>query len=219
MYPANALGFYAILTEAANFEFLPSESLLTYIFRFNPTADPPFNSKFEMLGYGGHNLIMNLGTSFIIFVGGLGCTMLLVTLHKVAKQKKDGRLYKVVDFFYSRICYSMLIRYMIEGYMELTLMTMVNMHMRLWTFSGDQVATIFSMFFVFCLAFVPVGLIVFIARLGNRYHDPDFNSRWGSIYADLNMDHPLSKWYNLVFVLRRLAITIAAIFFKDYLFL
>jgi hypothetical protein len=77
VYPANALGLYQVIAEAAGFESLPSGTILTKIFRFNRAADKAFNSKFDMLGYGGHNLILNLGTTFMIFVGGFTATLLL----------------------------------------------------------------------------------------------------------------------------------------------
>ena len=77
VYPANALGLYQVITEAAGFEFLPSGKILNKIFRFNKAQDSPFNSKFDMLGYGGHNLILNLGTTFMIFVAGFAATLVL----------------------------------------------------------------------------------------------------------------------------------------------
>jgi len=116
------------MIEAAGFEILPSGKILKYIFRFNKSADRAFNSKFDMLGYGGHNLILNLGTTFIIFVLGFGATFVLYWVYKVIKRKEGTRVYKIVKFFHERIVFCMLIRFMIEGYMELTIMTLINLY-------------------------------------------------------------------------------------------
>lgn len=154
----------------------------------------------------------------MIFVGGFGATLLLYSIYKVLKKKDNSKLYRFVKFFHDRIVFCMLIRFMIEGYMELTLMTLINMHNRQFTFNGDKVASWFSVFFCVCLAIVPVGLIYFVYKLGDKYKDPDFNSKYGSVYSDLNMENKLSRWYNVIFVLRRLFITISAIFMGEWLF-
>jgi len=137
----------------------------------------------------------------------------------VLKKKDDSKLYKFVKFFYDRIVFCMLIRFMIEGYMELTLMTLLNLYNRQFTFNGDIAASWFSIFFCVSLAIVPVGLVVFVYKLGDKFKDPNFSGKYGSVYADLNMENNLSRWYNVIFVYRRLFITISAIFLGDFLFL
>jgi len=93
VYPANAIGLYLVMIEAASFELLPSEKILKYFFRFNKAADRAFSSKFDMLGYKGHNLILNLGTTFLIFILGLGSTFILHLTYKILKKNYGSKIY------------------------------------------------------------------------------------------------------------------------------
>lgn len=172
----------------------------------------PFNSKFDMLGYNGKNLILNLGTSFIVFFLGVSGTLLLLMIERIAAKDKSSKLYKLVHYFYSRIVFSMVIRFLIEGYMELTLMTLVARYGRNWTLSGDKLSAVVELVFTVFLGVLPIFVFVFIWKLGKKFENKSFTEKYGSIYADLNMENPLSKWYNFVFIMRRLMITLAAIF-------
>ena len=116
------------MIEAAGYEILSSEKILKLIFRFNKSADIAFNSKFDMLGYSCHNLVLNLGATFIIFILGFGATFVLYWVYKIIKRKEGTRVYKIVKFFHDRIVFCMLIRFMIEGYLELTIMTLINLY-------------------------------------------------------------------------------------------
>lgn len=97
-------------------------------------------------------------------------------------------------------------------------MTLLNLHNQLFTFNGDKTSSIFSILFTIWLALTPVGLFLFVWRLDKKYINIEFNKKYGSVYSDLNMNNPLSKWYSLTFVLRRLFISISAIFLSEYLF-
>lgn len=129
-----------------------------------------------MLGYGGHNLILNLGTTFIVFVAGFFATLVFFLAFKAMKKKNiKGKIFKFVERFHEAIVFSMLIRFMIEGYMELTLMSLINFHNRLFTFDGDKIASWFTVIFTFTLALVPLVLFVFIYKLGEKHKKEEFN--------------------------------------------
>jgi len=69
--PSNLLTFYSILIEAANFELLPSESIINSILSFRE-EDPSHSVNFELMGYESSNAIKNLGSVFLVFCFSLG---------------------------------------------------------------------------------------------------------------------------------------------------
>lgn len=125
-FPSNCLSLYKIIINIANFEFLDSEGILNKMF-FNQfdEEEESFNTKFDLLGYGALNMIMNLGTGFIIFLLTMMLIFVLIVFYRflTALPWIFGKFFKKL---YKSMVYNAAIRYMTEAYLELTLTAFVN---------------------------------------------------------------------------------------------
>jgi hypothetical protein len=88
----------------------------------------PFNEKFDKLGYSSHNLVLNMENSFPILVLNVVLTIILVKAEPLWKSKlrKESRVRRFFGWAYKSIVYNLIIRFFIESYLELFLITYVS---------------------------------------------------------------------------------------------
>jgi len=85
-FPANVKFFYSVLLPLANLELIPPEYSSLLIFEISADLDFPFSDSLEEMGFETHNMILNMGSLFVIlFVYTCGLFVLLF-IHYI-KQK------------------------------------------------------------------------------------------------------------------------------------
>ena len=108
----------------ANFEVLPTGDIFGSIFSFTDTE--AYTSKFEQGGFETSNFVFNLGTLFIAFI----IFAFLVVLMSLIKVMSITRI-KCFDTIYDKmkmtIFWNGVIRFTLEGYLELVISSYVNL--------------------------------------------------------------------------------------------
>ncbi|CDW85193.1 UNKNOWN [Stylonychia lemnae] len=83
--PANVQIFYLYVLTLATFNVLPLHSVYSDILQLNDEIDQPMNDYFSQYGYQSMNVIMNLGTIFLITLANLSIIFLAFLLKLLAK--------------------------------------------------------------------------------------------------------------------------------------
>lgn len=75
-FPANAMTFYGSIAQIAQFDVIDTTEDVNLVAFFGlDEAEEPYSVGFELLGYGARNLIINLGSIFLIW-----CAVLFVAV-------------------------------------------------------------------------------------------------------------------------------------------
>jgi hypothetical protein len=180
-------------------------NLVPNLFEYFVTDDSPKNFKSaHRVGIDSSLFLMNAGELFTTFFLSLLFWPLSCMLSKCSN-------HKVARYFYDVSCsfrWSFFIRFVIEGYMDLTFAALFQLH--------NATATSFSLLANICLAgafiilsFVaPVVCVYFVYKHYQRFQDPeekDFRTKFGSVFDEFKNDKGfLSCCFYCLFFLRRL---------------
>jgi hypothetical protein len=77
-------------------------------------------------------------------------------------KKFGGRTSKVIKYLNELLFFSLVLRFLLESYLELYLCALVNLDELLWTTSGEIIASILSIMFMFIFTFMPFVTHYFI---------------------------------------------------------
>jgi len=189
-----------------------SESILEF-------GEPIIHSyNFEVLSYDSQFFILNLGTVFVTFL----CTFVAIIFSKIyikiqrAFCARSRIFNKITDFLYSRILYGMIIRLFLESYIEIA----ISGFLQVKNISADGSGTLFSSIAAVCFLLacivIPPALIVVYKLYKDMMPVKQFQVQYGSIYEDLRLKSDSAMLFVLLFMMRRLIISMSYVFLVDY---
>jgi len=112
--------------------------------------------------------------------------------------------------------YGFLLRLIIEGYLELSISAFVNLKYLGFSKAGDRFASTIT-FGISCLVILfPPCLAVFCVWYRYRLCEPQFASKFGTLYDGLDIERPSAVLYYSAFTLRRLLFALTAVYLVDY---
>jgi len=112
--------------------------------------------------------------------------------------------------------YNLLIRFIIESYMELTLGTFLNMSRLNYDGAGEIASSILTFVFSAILIPLPYFLYFFTKKYAFVLGKKDFKTRFGSFYSEIDIRDPRNSKYIIFFLVRRLSISFSAVFLSEY---
>ena len=122
--PPNVMIFNKILTKVASVDAIPMEKVYGSFLEF---PENPKNSgmRFKMLGMETNNFLLNSGTMFTLFTyWGIAA---VVTVALGLLMKRFEKLGKLHSFLANHLFYAVLIRLLLESYLELLVACLINL--------------------------------------------------------------------------------------------
>ena len=176
------------------------------------------SSNFEQLGYRSTSCILNLETIFLITIGSLAIIFLVLILKLTVYRifPVNGFLMRYFDSLYKTLFFDYIIRFFLEGYIELMISSLLNIPNLSYESSGEYFSAIFAQIFCGILIFFPFVILFFIFGNHEILEKSFLSRKFGSLWEGIN--HKKSKWaalYNFFFTFRRLILIIITIYLQD----
>ena len=174
--------------------------------------------NFEQMGYRTTSCILNLESIFLITIGSMAIIMLVLVLKLTVYRlfPVNGFMRKHFDSLFNSLFFDFIIRFFLEGYIELMLSSLLNIPDLTYEQPGDYFSAIFSQVFCGIMIFLPFVILFFIFGNHDLLDKPFLKMRFGSLWEGIN--HKKSKWaaqFNFIFTSRRLILTIITIYLQD----
>jgi len=112
--------------------------------------------------------------------------------------------------------YSFVLRLIIEGYLELSIAAFVNLKYLEFSKTVDTISSASTFALSFLVFFFPPVLAVFCLWYRERLSDPNFHSKFGSLYDGIDVTRPSAALYYSAFTFRRLLFAWTAVYLVDY---
>jgi len=150
--PANASYLLNdVILVIANLTLIPTDDLYS-VFGFTETL--PYRENFMYAGYETSNMILNLGTMFLIIVLLVIWSLFVLILLKVLSEV-SSKCKKFYEKKKESLLWNGVIRLCFELYLDTIVSAIVTIHYLVWDTLGDIFTNIMS--------FVLVGFVVFLA--------------------------------------------------------
>jgi hypothetical protein len=116
-----------VLIKLSNMQLIPSDYVLNKIFfnSFNPN-DKAITEELGSYGYGKHNLILNMENSFLFLVLSVILTVFVIKVNNL-NLSNFPKIQTMVGKAYSKVVYSVLLRFLIESYLDYTLLLFISL--------------------------------------------------------------------------------------------
>lgn len=166
-FPYNAFFLSQALNKIANFAMIPMEGFNKVLFDFDS------DSKVKIFRLGDYSFE---SSNFILNSELLGWILngyIILTLFVVIFKPFLGsfRFFKWIE---SKLFWTMIIRFLLEGYFELYLCVIVNINQLMWTTSGEVIASIYTLFFLAIFSTMPLALYYFLNAKSRLLSNPNF---------------------------------------------
>jgi len=162
-------------------------------------------------------VVLNLGPVFLYLVGSIVMIVITFVFSKCRTFCDESeRAYKFQGFLKRNFIYGFLLRLIIEGYLELCISALVNLKYLGFSRPGDRFSSSIT-FGMSCLVILfPPLLAVFCIWYRCRLSEPQFASKFGSLYDGLDIERPSAVLYYSAFTFRRLLFAWTAVYLVDY---
>lgn len=145
-----------------------------------------------------------MGTLFLVLIVGL--LLLLVLLVCRSQSERFECAFEITERLRYQIFWNGTLRYFMEGYMALSLNSMVDLVLGLDWSSHFTRFTSLSTYVILALVFiVPVFLTIFLRWKFSMFNDPEFFDKFEDIIGDLSYRSKYSSYFILIYCYRRLA--------------
>lgn len=122
------------------------------------------------------------------------------------------RLKRVYHFIHTFLLFGFILRYIIEGYLELSVLCFINLKALKFN-TAFQALTSVTVFIVLIIVILfPVFVPLFLYKNRKRFSEKLFKDRFNTLYEELKTDHYLLFIYQFLFLMRRLIFSFTLIF-------
>lgn len=151
-FPSNATAVSRIFLALANFDVLPHPALNALIFDFDETRKAE-EVRFDVMGYGDINFILNSGTSFWLI--NLWAFLAVVSIISAFVKSFGNRFDAFRNWLNSLVFFDLLIRIYLETYLELLVCSLINIKYMSWNYDGERLSSLISVLFFVSLTISP----------------------------------------------------------------
>eukprot|EP00352_Strombidinopsis_acuminata_P009666 CAMPEP_0176349552 /NCGR_PEP_ID=MMETSP0126-20121128/8747_1 /TAXON_ID=141414 ORGANISM="Strombidinopsis acuminatum, Strain SPMC142" /NCGR_SAMPLE_ID=MMETSP0126 /ASSEMBLY_ACC=CAM_ASM_000229 /LENGTH=212 /DNA_ID=CAMNT_0017698993 /DNA_START=215 /DNA_END=853 /DNA_ORIENTATION=- len=205
------------IIEIATFDLVDTDDI--YEDTFQMTVDEEsYTESFGELGYETNNIILNMGTVFIIFLINLVAFMCMGLLRLIKRCCCEARFGRWHDKLHDAFIWNGVIRFVLEGYLEFAIICFLNfIHLYTETI-GDKISAVLSAFFTFMLTIFPIVIMVVIIKHRKDMTSEEFDKKYGEFYTGLKvkMLGLSSLLFPVFFMLRRIFLVVIMIFAIEY---
>ena len=223
-FPAYSAVALEQIIDIAGFDLIPFDVLLDAAVE-RPEDDGKFAlDVFTDNDYESYYMIFNMGTLVIIFLITITLPLLIIILLRPCKNRssKIGQQYRSVS---DAMRGNILIRFYLEAALDIEMCIFLQFYYS--DYNGGLFATsetfdilngLLTILFGPLVLILIVALVYFYSKNYERWSDTNFKDRFGTVFEGLRTDTKLVLFYTVIFLGRRAAFCVVAIFFKDYLF-
>ena len=145
-----------------------------------------------------------MGTLFLVLIVGL--LLLLVLLVCRSQSERFECAFEITERIRYQIFWNGTLRYFMEGYMALSLNSMLDMVQGLdWSTHFARLTSLFTWVILALVFLVPVFLTIFFRWKFSMFNDPEFFDKFKEIISDLSYRSKYSSYFILIYCYRRLA--------------
>lgn len=164
----------------ANFDVVPHEMINKSIFKFADFIKPT-DVRFSNLGFETYNFTLNSGTTLWLICFWALASAAIAIINKFCKPKKP-LLVRVMQYCSNSLFFSMIIRILLECYLELIISSYLNLQTLDWSANGEIFGSVVSMMQVAFLITLPVSFNYFLTVRRRLLDDPIFMAKYGESY-------------------------------------
>ena len=129
---------------------------------FNFTTKEENDANFNNMGIETDNVIQNLGSMFIYLVGFFVLLSFTILLSFV---KKYHHYIEIVYIYFSKmVFYNMILRLILEGYMDYALSSLLNIQNLIWKTQSDKFASVFTILAIATIICFPFLVAIIVWR-------------------------------------------------------
>eukprot|EP00347_Sterkiella_histriomuscorum_P019592 403341040 len=199
-FPMNAIYFYTLLMDMANFDLLPSQEVESNMFEFEETSN--LANFLTPSRYQSSNVVQNLGSMFLYLVGLVAAIVVVLLMKQWAK--KNAKVKKVYDFLANRLLYNMPLRMFLEGFMAFFINSTLNMYYLDWSSNSSRFSSAFAVMLVFSSMTFPFVILFLLFRNQKKLEQIETKNSYGALYAELKTYHKIPLLFNVFYVGRRI---------------
>ena len=145
-----------------------------------------------------------MGTLFLVLI--VGILLLLVLLLCYCHRERFECAFEITERIRYQIFWNGTLRYFMEGYMALSLNSMLDLVQGLdWSSHFARLTSLFTWVILTMVFLVPVFLTIFFRWKFSMFNDPEFFDKFKDIISDLSYRSKYSSYFILIYCYRRLA--------------
>ena len=211
--------FLSKLIDVATFEILPEEYVDLYT--DYPEAQA-FNDKMEQTKYESIFPLQNMATDFLFFK--IFIAMNLIYLLSCILFNRIKRVQKMKNSLEESLFWTIPLRYLIEGYLELLICATIGFLSMQWDFitPSIMVSNILSITLALILIVFPIILICIYPCNYSKLENEKYKQKYGEMYADLRLKNEgknnrvIVSW-PFVFITKRMVFVFSCIFLREHI--
>jgi hypothetical protein len=112
----------------------------------------------------------------------------------------------------------MILRMFLEGYIEYSITSLVNLKKLSWENNSDRFSSILAIIIFVCVLIFPFLIWFLLWKKQEKLGSDEFKTRFGSTYFELRTNSRGALLYNVFYTMRRLLFALLAIVAEDYTF-
>jgi hypothetical protein len=159
-FPPNAQLLSSVLNTIASFDMIPMTSISNNVFKIGNKNTNVKHNRFADYIFDTNDFILNGGLmiwSFFFYLGLAISTLVFMNFKRI----KNKFYWKIINLLTKLCFFSFLIRFLLEGYIEFLLISIMNFYSMNWDNYGNSFSAFLSVFFLVTLGLMPVTLYFF----------------------------------------------------------
>ena len=173
MMPSNAHRLFQIIIQIATFDLAPVESIIEGAEEKLGIENDGFilSDNFAAFDLDSTDLIRNLQILFLFMLLLLGLPVLLLVIQTLLCWSEQAT--KCIDAVRNKIYWSIYIRFLLESFLELSIVSLLRMKNLVFDSSSAIFQSVMSLTLLTILAVFMIGSTVFVLKNFARLSDPD----------------------------------------------
>jgi hypothetical protein len=185
--PASAQTFFKAVNDIAEFKIIPTEQVVDWLLRNNPES-----------------ILKELGPLFLVLI--LGAVLLLVMLLLYCCSERFDYVFDVYYYLKYLIFWNGPIRYFFEGYMELSLISLLAVAEGLdWSTNFARMESLLVIAILALVFLLPILLTSYFRSRHSFFRDGEFLDKFKEVVEDLSHRRKNSPYFIAIYCYRRLA--------------
>ena len=121
-------------------------------------------------------------------------------------------LRKIYNFISKFLLFGFILRYIIEGYLELAVLCFLNMKCIIWDNTFNRFTSILAITILAIVILFPFLMPSLLYMNRENFDKKPFKKRFRTLYEDLKREHNMIFIYQFLFLIRRLIFSLTLIF-------
>jgi len=160
VFAANISMMINYIMEIATFDLIDTDDVYEEVFNMS-IDEEPYTESFSDMGYETNNIILNMGTVFLVIFSNILAFAVILIFRIMQRCCCKARLKKYADKLYNTLVWNGVIRLVLEGYLEFTVICFLSYLYVHTETAGDIFSIILSVFCTFMLVVCTFMLVVF----------------------------------------------------------